>query len=69
LAALVFEDWNGPTSKDRPKRLMHIEAGESPKPRYRAPKLPSRRRFPPPWSDLIWINKRAFTICFHRHGR
>jgi len=24
-------------TKDRPKRLKHIEAGESPKPRYRAP--------------------------------
>jgi hypothetical protein len=29
LAALVFEDWNGPTSSQRtvPKQLKHIEAG------------------------------------------
>jgi len=39
LAALVFEDWNGPTSSQRTvpvARLKHIEPGGSSKPRYRA---------------------------------
>jgi hypothetical protein len=38
-AALVFEDWNGPTSSQRTvpvKRLKHIKAVETHLPRYRA---------------------------------
>jgi hypothetical protein len=39
LAALVFEDWNGPTSSQRTvpvTRLKHIEAVETHLPKYRA---------------------------------
>jgi hypothetical protein len=45
LAALVFEDWNGPTSSQRaaPKRLKHIEVGETPKPKH-GRKLPELLR-------------------------
>ena len=31
-------------------------------------RMPSRRS-PRPWSDLIWINTRAFAIRLHLHAR
>jgi hypothetical protein len=46
LAALVFEDWNGPTSSQRTvqKQLKHAEAGETPKPKYGGAKAWSKQR-------------------------
>jgi hypothetical protein len=46
-AALVFEDWNGPTSSQRTvpvQRLKHIEAKETSKPKYGPPKPLSKQR-------------------------
>src|SRR6516165_3747603 len=39
-AALVFEDWNGPTSSQRavPEANKAYSAGETPKPTYRTPR-------------------------------
>jgi hypothetical protein len=31
--------------------------------------LEAQRRYPPPWSDLIWINTRAFALRLDLHAR